>query len=190
MSNYIRMKQPGGCYFFTVVTYRRRRFLTDEPARYFLREAIIKTRQNHHFEIDAWVLLPDHLHCIWALPEGDDDYSTRWNVIKTLFTRRAKTHYHNAEWMNASKTKHRESTLWQRRFWEHTIRDDRDYANHVDYIHYNPVKHDWVEHPRDWPFSTYHRYMRDEAYPLEWGNTEPVIEGEFGELVRRITRNS
>ena len=176
MSNYLRMKQSGGCYFFTVATYRRQGFLTDELARHFLHEAIVKTRQNHPFEINAWVLLPDHLHCIWTLPDGDDDYSTRWNVIKTLFTRRAKSHYHNADWMNASKTRHRESTIWQRRFWEHQIRDDRDFKNHLDYIHYNPLKHGWVEHPRDWPHSTFHSYVRDGIYSPEWGASGDVVE--------------
>ncbi|MDM8546192.1 transposase [Candidatus Venteria ishoeyi] len=156
MPHYIRMEQPGGCYFFTIVTYRQRCFLTDELARHFLHEAIIKIRQNHSFEIDAWVLLPDYLHCIWTLLEGDDDYSICWNVIKILFTRRAIPHYHNIEWMNASKIKHCKSTLWQRRFWGRIIYDDRDYTNHVDYIHYNPIKRGWAEHPRDWSYSTYH----------------------------------
>lgn len=181
MSNYIRLKQSGGCYFFTLVTYRRQRFLTDDLARRFLREAIIKARENYPFSIDAWVLLPDHFHCIWHLPEGDNDYSTRWNIIKTQFTRQAKPHYHNANWMTPSKTKHRESSLWQRRFWEHAIRDDTDYAHHIDYIHYNPVKHGWVKHPRDWPFSTYHRYLNDNLYSPSWGQTTPEFIGNFGE---------
>jgi putative transposase len=158
MSNYRRADVPGACYFFTVVTYRRRQFLTDEPARQILREAIIQTRKNYPFAIDAWVLLPDHMHCMWTLPEGDNDFSTRWNVIKTVFSRRAKTLYHDAEWMNASKAKHRETTIWQRRFWEHCIRDERDYTNHMDYIHYNPIKHGWVERMEDWPYSSFHRY--------------------------------
>ena len=158
MPNYRCADVPGGCYFFTVVTYRRQHILTDEPARRILREAIIKTRQHYPFVIDAWVLLPDHLHCIWILPTGDNDFSTRWNVIKTLFSRQMKRLYHNPEWMNTSKTKYRETTIWQRRFWEHCIRDQRDYVNHVDYIHYNPVKHNWVKQVRDWPYSSFHRY--------------------------------
>ncbi len=85
--------------------------------------------------------------------------------------------------MTVSKTKYHESTLWQRRFWEHTIRDGRDYANHVDYIHYNSVKHGWVEHPRDWAFSTYHRYLQDNLYPAYWGQTPPEFIGEFGETL-------
>ena len=156
MSNYIRIKQQGGCYFFTVVTYQRRQFLTDDFARQCLREAIKITRKNYPFQINAWVLLPDHLHCIWTLPSGDDDYSIRWNIIKTQFTRQAKPYYHQISLMNSSKIKHRETTLWQRRFWEHTIRDQDDYDHHVNYINNNPVKHGWVKHPRDWLYSTYH----------------------------------
>ncbi len=182
MSWYRRNKTPGGTYFFTLVTYRRRQILTDDSCRQWLREAIELTRRTRPFVIDAWVLLPDHLHCLWTLPEGNADYTTRWRVIKTEFSKRA-TSYHKPEWLTHSKKKRRESTLWQRRFWEHTIRDEHDYANHVDYIHYNPVKHGWVKHPRYWPFSTYHRYSRDALYPTNWGYTEPSIEGEFGEHV-------
>jgi len=156
MPNYIRTKQEGGCYFFTVVTYRRQPFLTNNLARYFLRNAIMRTRQNYPFKIDAWVLLPDHLHCIWTLPENDTNYSTRWNIIKTLFTRQAKSYYHSPEWMTEAKIKYRESTIWQRRFWEHTIQDEADYLHHINYIYNNPVKHGLVEQPQDWLYSTYH----------------------------------
>jgi putative transposase len=107
---------------------------------------------------DAWVLLPDHLHCVWTLPENDNDFSTRWNIIKKRFTQAAKTTLHQAEFMNKSKHKHRESTIWQRRFWEHQIRDDEDYRYHIQYTHYNPVKHGLVNNPYDWQYSTIHRY--------------------------------
>lgn len=149
MPNYRRAKVLGGCYFFTVVTYQRRPILIDELALWILWEAIRKTRQNYPFIIDAWVLLPDHLHCIWTLLDGDRDFSTGWKVIKTRFSRRDKRLYYQAEWMNASKTKHRESTLWQWRSWEHLIHDEEDFIRHVDYVHFNPVKHGLVERVKD-----------------------------------------
>ncbi|MCH9699388.1 MAG: transposase, partial [Gammaproteobacteria bacterium] len=138
MSNYRRANTPGACYFFTVITYRRRPFLTDDDCRGWLRLAVLNTRKNHPFTIDAWVLLPDHLHCIWTLPIHDNDFSMRWNGIKRRFSTLAKHRLHKPEWVNTSRQKHRESTIWQRRFWEHQIRDDIDYQRHMDYIHYNP----------------------------------------------------
>ena len=183
MSNYRRADVRGGCYFFTVVTYRRRPILTDPPARHLLREAILTTRQNYPFIIDAWVLLPDHLHCIWTLPEGDNDFSTRWNIIKAWFSRQAKTLYHQAEWLNTSKTKHRESTLWQRRFWEHLIRDEEDFIRHVDYIHFNPVKHALVTTVKEWPYSTFHRYVAEGIYPQNWGSEVKIDGNDWGEVM-------
>ncbi len=162
MSNYRRLYANGGTYFFTVVTYRRQHFLCDEPCRRWLREAIIYTRQRYPFKIDAWVLLPDHLHCVWTLPENDNDFSIRWNIIKKRFTQAAKSTLHQAEFMNKSKDKHRESTIWQRRFWEHQIRDDDDYRYHIQYTHYNPVKHRLVNNPYDWQYSTIHKYPHNE----------------------------
>ena len=168
MSNYRRAKTGGNIYFFTVVTYRRRLLFHDETCRLFLRNAIIKTQRNYPFTINAWVLLPDHLHCVWTLPQNDNDFSTRWNLIKSGFSKSAKTLYNNAQWMTTSKQKHRETTLWQRRFWEHQIRDESDYNNHIDYIRYNPVKHGWVTNVKDWPYSTFHRYVRQGVYPQNW----------------------
>jgi len=170
MSNYRRADTPGACYFFTVVTFRRRDFLTDDDCRIWLRNAVIETRKPYPFTINAWVLLPDHLHCIWTLPENDNDFSVRWNGIKRRFTQSAKHRLHKAEWINASKQKHREGTIWQRRFWEHQIRDDNDYQRHMDYIHYNPVKHGLVQKVKDWPYSTFHRYLKQGVYPGNWGS--------------------
>ena len=181
MPNYRRADAPGGCYFFTVVTYRRQHFLTDDDCRVWLREAVLKTRQRHPFTVDAWVLLPDHLHCIWTLPENDNDFSVRWNGIKKRFTSLAKQRLHKPEWMNASRRKHREGTIWQRRFWEHQIRDGNDYQRHVDYTHYNPVKHGWVKAVNDWPYSTFHRYVKHGIYPANWGgvpNANNIGHGE------------
>ena len=168
MSRYRRADTPGGTYFFTVVTYRRRTILTAPESRAILREVIDRVKQRHPFTIDAWVLLPEHLHCIWTLPPGDKDYSKRWGMIKAGFSKQAKDLFHHDEWMNASKTRRREVTIWQRRFWEHQIRDEEDYQKHMDYLYFNPVKHGLVKHVNDWPYSTFHRYMKKGVYPEDW----------------------
>src|SRR5512139_2068122 len=121
MSRYRRFNFPGCSYFFTVVAYRRQPILCEEPLRNALRNALITVRRKWPFEIDAWVLLPDHLHCIWTLPHGDADFSTRWSLIKRQVSLACSSSFTQAEWMTASKRKHRETTLWQRRFWEHQI---------------------------------------------------------------------
>jgi len=181
MSNYRRANLSGGTYFFTVVTYRRQPIFHNNMARQLLREAILKTRKNYPFTIDAFVLLPNHLHCLWTLPENDHDFSTRWNLIKSTFSKSAKPYYHNTHWINPSKQKHRETTIWQRRFWEHLIRDDYDFEKHVDYIHWNPVKHGYVHRTCDWPYSTFHRYAKMGIYPLNWGGIPNLEEIHFGE---------
>lgn len=168
MSNYRRSQTSGASYFFTVVTFRRRKILTEDDCRAWLRHAVVNTRERYPFTIDAWVLLPDHLHCILTLPENDHNFSVRWNGIKKRFTILAKDKLHKPEWLNASKEKHREGTIWQRRFWEHQIRDDEDYQRHIDYIHYNPVKHGLVKAVSDWPYSTFHRYVNQGIYPVFW----------------------
>lgn len=169
MSHFRRSRVTGGTFFFTVVTCRRQRFLCDDDVRVALRESIRHTREQHPFEIDAWVLLPDHMHCMWTLPDGDADFSVRWNVIKRGVTRRVGARLQRADLMNESKSAHRESTLWQRRFWEHQIRDDRDLQAHVDYIHFNPVKHGYVARAIDWPYSSVHRSIRDGVISDDWG---------------------
>jgi len=171
MSNYRRANAKGATYFFTVVTYRRRKFLTLPENRHALRNAIRAAKLKHTFGIEAWVLLPDHMHCIWTLPENDSDFSKRWGLIKAQFTQQTKARLHNETWMNQSKHKHRESTIWQRRFWEHQIRDYYDLEKHVDYIHFNPVKHGYVDRVRDWPYSTFHRYVRSGVYPIAWAGS-------------------
>ena len=173
MSRYRRDYTPGATYFFTVVTYRRRAFLCDEDVRAALRDAIEKTRLNYPFSIEAWVLLPDHLHCLWRLPPADCNHSTRWNLIKRRVTKACAARLHVAEWMSASKRKHRESTVWQRRHIEHRIRDDGDFSNHCDYIHYNPVKHGLVSRPVDWPYSSFHRFVKRGVYPAHWTLENP-----------------
>lgn len=146
-----------------------------------LREAVEKARATHPFTIDAWVLLPDHLHCVWTLPEGDRNFSIRWGLIKTGFSKRAKELFHREEWLNESRQRHQESTIWQRRSWEHEIRDENDFRRHLDYIHYNPVKHGLVGNVADWPYSTFHRLVGAGVYPKGWGGEAGEIAGEFGE---------
>jgi putative transposase len=111
---------------------------------------------KHPFTIDALVLLPDHMHCIWALPQSDASFGIRWAMIKRFVTKRCGLDLHRDDWMNKSKRRRKESTIWQRRFWEHQIRDEQDYAIHMDYIHFNPVKHGYVQNVIDWQYSTFH----------------------------------
>ncbi|MFZ6846031.1 REP-associated tyrosine transposase [Undibacterium sp. RuTC16W] len=179
MSNYRRSHIVGGMYFFTVNSSRRRPILATESLRDALRLAIQKTRLTHPFEIDAWVLLPDHLHCIWTLPQGDEDFSVRWSMIKRLVSQACADEF-GVDDLSASRTQRKESGIWQRRFWEHQIRDENDFARHVDYIHWNPVKHGLVTRAGDWPHSTFHRYVAQEMLPSDWGIAANVV-GVFGE---------
>ena len=171
MANYRRASAPGGTFFFTVVTYRRRPLLTLPKSRQALRDVIEDVRQRYPFSIDAWVLLPEHLHCIWTLPKGDSGYSLRWGLIKSGFSKNTRGIFHVNEWMNDSRLHHRESTVWQRRFWEHLIRNEEEYRAYMDYIHYNPVKHAHVKRAVDWPYSTFHRCVKNGIYPEDWGYT-------------------
>lgn len=145
-----------------------------------LHDAIVQTRVNRPFHIDAWVLLPDHLHCIWTLPDGDADFPTRWNLIKRRTSGALKEHYFDPDAMTASKTSRRELTFWQRRYWEHRIRDERDFERHVDYIHFNPVKHGYVKTPQSWEHSSIHRYQHDGIYLPDWSCDGIIFEAGFG----------
>ena len=164
MTDYRRAKARGGMYFFTVVTCKRSQFLTDSFARSCLRSAIEETRERYPFQVIATCLLPDHIHCMWELPAGDNNYSTRWSLIKASFTRRYLAERSSEVTQSLSRQKKRERGVWQRRFWEHRIRDEADLQRHVDYIHYNPVKHHLVEEVENWPWSTYHRYVKEGKY--------------------------
>ena len=181
MSQYRRSMTPGGTYFFTVVTYRRQKILTHPACVDALRNIIKDVKQTHPFKINAWILLPEHMHCIWTLPKGDVDYSKRWGLIKSTFSKRMKETLHRDEWITKSKTKYRESTIWQRRFWEHQIRDCEDYQRHMDYLHYNPVKHRLVKSVKDWPHSSFHHYTEQGVYPIDWGSSDLLNEIEAGE---------
>jgi putative transposase len=168
MPNYRRRYQLGGTYFFTHVTHQRHPWLCDEIARTALRKAIIAVRQKYPFTMDAIVLLPDHLHCIWTLPDGDSDYVKRWRLIKLMVTKDCRGKLDIPPKLGRSAFKRGEGNLWQRRYWEHTIRDEDDFYQHCNYIHNNPVKHGWVENPTDWQFSSIHRLIPPEVCDRQW----------------------
>ena len=149
MSNYRRPFAPGGTVFFTVVTFDRKPILTTELSRDILRRVWKRVQNQHPFVVDAICLLPDHLHCMWTLPENDGDYGRRWSAIKGLFTKEYLKSGGQEGIRNDSRKKRGEAAVWQRRFWEHTIRDEMDYSNHFDYIHYNPVKHGLVRQVKE-----------------------------------------
>ena len=168
MPDYRRNWVAGGCYFFTVNLCDRRSDLLVrgiEP----LRSAVRTTRGRHPFHIDAWVVLPDHLHCIWTLPPHDADFSRRWQMNKTMFSRSMPRDASP----RASLVRKREAGLWQRRYWEHTIRNEQDYAAHIDYVHFNPVKHGLAASAAEWPFSSFTRCVALGLYPRGWAMTEP-----------------
>ena len=176
MTNYRRNYVDGGSYFFTVnLTDRRSRLLTDNIG--LLRAAFRYTRARHPFSVDAIVVLPDHLHAIWTLPPGDADYALRWRLIKTYFSRGLAA----GERRSKSRTAKGERGIWQRRYWEHTLRDERDSARHTDYIHINPVKHGHVQRVTDWPYSSFHRFVRRGIYPAGWAGGGRDDNGAFGE---------
>ncbi len=157
MQQYRRLYQPGAKYFFTVVTELRQPLLIENIER--LREAFRLCRERYPFEIEAIVVLPDHLHTVWHLPKGDADFSKRWMVIKRYFS----TGFPQAN-VSQSKIKKREKGIWQRRFWEHHIRDENDWRRHIDYIHFNPVKHGLVNSPQEWEYSSYQRALEKGWY--------------------------
>lgn len=164
MSHYRRANDPGACYFFTVVTYHRRPFLTDDLARGCLRHAWRVVRARRPFELVALCLLPDHLHCLWRLPPNDAAFSVRWASIKAIFTREYLSKGGADVIRGRSYVRRQEACLWQRRFWEHRIRDEVDLSRHLNYIHFNPMKYGLAAAPEDWPWSTYHRYLREGHY--------------------------
>ncbi|MEZ5594062.1 MAG: transposase [Gammaproteobacteria bacterium] len=174
MTSYRRLRSPGASWFFTVNLAERRHnhLLTDHID--CLRDAFRHVKAAHPFRLDAIVILPDHLHCIWTLSPNDSDYSTRWGLIKARFSRGIA----KAETRSVSRAKRGERGIWQRRFWEHMIRDDTDYARHVDYIHWNPVKHGWTQRVADWPHSSFHQFVEQGFYPPDWAGSDlDDIEG-------------
>ena len=184
MPNYRRDRSPGGTWFFTVVAFERRPIFCRKKFRNSLKLSILKTRESHPFEINAWILLPDHLHCVWTLPENDADFSTRWKLIKQYVSRDCQSTFPMQARRSVSKKKRRESSIWQRRFWEHSIVSEKDFENHLNYLHYNPVKHGYCQAPCQWPYSSFHKYQAMGVYPEDWAATEPPILNDkimFGE---------
>ena len=175
MPNYRRAFVPGGCWFFTVnLLERSHTLLVDHIDE--LRGAFDRTKVKYPFEIEAIVILPDHLHAIWSLSADDADFSTRWRLIRTQFAKALPMR----ERRSAVRKKRNERGIWQRRFWEHLIRDDSDYARHIEYCYFNPVKHGFVRRVQDWPHSSFHRDVRRGLFPLDWAG-DMDASGEFGE---------
>jgi putative transposase len=178
MPEYRRRLEPGATFFFTATLQdRRSNMLVSEIVT--LRRAIQHVQVSRPFTIDAAVILPDHLHMVWSLPSGDADYSTRLRLIKHAFSTRVEAGAAPA----GSKSRKGEKGIWQRRFYEHTIRDEDDYVTHVDYVHFNPVKHGYVSRPIDWPHSSIHRFVAKGILSRDWGTSDvvPKFPGEFGE---------
>ena len=175
MPDFRRLRVPGGCFFFTVNLLERRgnALLTDRID--LLRDAVRRVRRTRPFAIDAFVVLPDHMHAVWTLPPDDDDFSTRWRLIKTFFARGVAA----TERRSRVRRADRERGIWQRRFWEHAIHDDADYAAHMDYVHFNPVKHGLVASPVDWPYSTFQYCAARGRYPHDWvGDATKNVEAD------------
>jgi putative transposase len=175
MSYYRRAKIEGGTYFFTVtLADRSGDLLIREIDR--LRRVYRSVQESRPFETDAICILPDHLHAIWSLPAADADFATRWSLIKSGFSRGFP-----AAPRSASKIVRCEKGIWQRRYWEHAIRDDADLNRHVDYIHFNPVKHGLVSRVCDWQHSSFHQHVKRGLLPADWGGDARNISGAFGE---------
>ncbi|MDC7703803.1 REP-associated tyrosine transposase [Vogesella indigofera] len=171
MPNYRRLWCPGGTYFFTVTLLERHG--NDLLVRHIdaLRQAVREVKRVHPFTIHGWAVLPDHLHCVIELPEGEHDFALRWRLIKMVFSKKAP----KGEHVSASRAKRNERGLWQRRYWEHLIRDEADFAAHMDYVHINPLKHGLVTRVADWPYSTFHRLVADGIYPADWAGSDESL---------------
>ncbi len=189
MPEYRRAYVPGGTFFLTLVTYRRTPLFSEPENISRLRCAIAKTRTERPFEITGAVVLPDHMHFLWTLPPNDSAYSQRVSRMKILFTRSLRGRRSLPQNVSASRRKHRESDVWQRRFWEHSITDEADLERHLDYIHYNPVKHGLVSCPHLWEYSSFHRWVDTDIYKVDWGcacgGRQPQLP-DFAEIAQRV----
>ena len=168
MSEYRRLYIPGSTIFLTIVTYNRQPIFSNPDNISLLRQAIAKTRSERHFTIEGAVILPDHLHFLWTLPPDDYNYSYRVSRLKVLFTKSFRGRKYKAQNISDSRIKHRESNVWQRRFWEHTIKEENEFENFLNYIHYNPVKHGLVSCPHFWQYSSFQTWVNKEIYQNEW----------------------
>ena len=175
---YRRLRFKGGMYFFTVVTHERKPILTTPENLQLLKQAIKHVEKKKPFKLVAIVVLPDHLHCLLLLPEEDDDFSTRWRLIKSYFSK--KCAMESPIPISDSRCSKNEKSIWQRRFWEHLIKSDEDLSRHLDYIHLNPVKHGFVSSPRDWPHSSFHRFRQKGYYDENFGDKGIVFDENIG----------
>ena len=175
MPQYLRARIEGGVYFFTITLADRSSDLLVRHIEH-LRKVYKVVEDRHPFETIAICVLPDHMHAVWSLPSGDSNFPVRWSQIKSAFSRE----FPATNVRSASKAAKRDKGIWQRRYWEHTIRDDRDYAAHMDYIHFSPVKHGLAKSVVDWPFSSFRRCVAAGLYPADWfdGTAQPVETGE------------
>jgi putative transposase len=173
---YRRSIAPGGIFFFTVVTFQRRKFLAQEPAIDLLRQAFRSSLVRCPFKFEAAVILPNHLHMIWRLPDNDRDYPVRWRLVKSYFTHRWECS--DDFTTSVSRRSKRERSVWQRRYWEHLIRDEEDWRRHVDYFHYNPVKHGLAKTPGEWPHTSFHRFVMQGMYDQNWAGGRGIWEDE------------
>lgn len=169
MSKYRRMFVTGGTYFFTLVTHERQPLFVDPRAVKLLGQVLRDCRRQWPFETVAMVVMPDHLHAIWNMPRGDTKYSQRWGWIKKEFSKAWRALGNVVDSPSMAAVAERRLAVWQRRFWEHTIRDEDDFDQHFHYVHYNPVKHGYVDCPGDWLSSTFHRWVACGVYPMDWG---------------------
>ncbi len=172
---YRRVFIPGASFFFTVVTEGRRPILGSAATVAVLREAFRQVSAKRSFVVDAAVILPDHLHCIWTLPPDDADFPTRWRLIKTWFTNHSSPDLRGQP--NLSRVSKASQALWQHRYWEHCLRDEADYSAHCDYIHFNPVKHGYVWSASEWPYSSFGRYVERGVYAADWGQNGIDLDG-------------
>jgi putative transposase len=171
---YRRAFVSGGSFFFKLVTEKRRPLFASAEAVDVLRSAFRSVRSTRPFALDAIVVLPDHLHCIWTLPPGDADFSTRWRLVKIGFTKHCDPALRPAP--SGVQTRRQEQELWQHRYWEHMLRDEADFDRHVEYIHYNPVKHGYVASPLEWPHSSFLRNIEAGIYEADWGQGQMNFE--------------
>lgn len=174
MPRYIRSYTKGATYFFTLVAHDRRPIFCERDFLQAFRESIKQVQQQYPFEIIAWIQLPDHLHCIWEMSTDGTNYSKCWSRIKRLTTQACPQYHLPHESLSQSSIDRNEKGLWQRRFHEHQINSEEDFIKHIDYIHYNPVKHGLVERAADWNHSSFHRYVKSGFYSADWG--ESIIE--------------
>jgi putative transposase len=182
MPNYRRAHVPGGSFFFTLVTNRRARLFTQPRGRHLLGSMFRRCLLRWPFTINALVLLPEHLHAIWSLPPGDDDYPKRWGWIKKEFTKEWLHVGGAEERVSDARRRERRRGVWQPRYWEHTLEDEDDFERHFDYIHYNPVKHGHVKCPRDWPWSSFHRWVARGVYSEHWACSQGGFLMDFSDI--------